>query len=95
MIDNAHRAAFDAIYADRITLARIGTAAEQLAATLDPDTDPGHALYDLAGDAWTHAADGRDLLEAATYDRHLPAEELRAWLKTTGELITRARVLLP
>lgn len=95
MIDNAHRATFDAIYSDRITLARISTAAEQLAATLDPDTDPGHALYALAGDAWTHAADGRDLLDAATYDRHLPAEELRAWLETVGQIIDRARVILP
>jgi len=95
MIDNATRAAWDAIYRDRYTLRRIQHAAEHLAQDLDPDTDPGHALLALAGDAWTHDNDALDILEAGTLDGQLPTDEVRAWLDTAAQIIERARVTLP
>ena len=95
MIDNATRATYDALYRDRAGLSKIAIAAESLALEIDPDTDPGHALLALAGDAWAHGADALDLLEAGTLDRHLPADEVRAWLEQAAQIIDRARLALP
>lgn len=95
MIDNASRAAWDALEGSRFTLERIQRAAERLAQDLDPDTDPGHTLYALAGDAWEHLANERDILEAGTLDGQLPADETRAWLEQAAQIIERARLALP
>ena len=94
MIDNAHRAAWDALYRDQRTLERISSAAETLADQLDPDTDPGHTLYALAGDAWTHRENGRDIIETGTLDGQLPADEVRAWLEGAAQIIERAQEAL-
>ena len=95
MIDNATRAAWDAIEGSRFTLQRIQHAAENLAHDLDPDSDPAHALLDLAGDAWQHLANERDIIEAGTLDGQLPADEVRAWLERAVQIIDRARLALP
>lgn len=95
MIDNATRATYDALYRDRAGLSKIAIAAESLALEIDPDTDPGHALLALAGDAWAHGADALDLLEAGTLDGQLPTPDTGAWLSKASQIIMRAHQLLP
>ena len=95
MIDNATRAAYDAIFRHQGTLQTISHAVEHLAHDLDPDTDPGHALHAIAGDAWAHRQDGLDIMQAATYDGELAAGEVRAWLERVVQIIDRARLALP
>lgn len=95
MIDNATRAAWDAIYRDRATLGKIAIAAESLALEIDPDTDPGHALLALAGDAWAHGADALDVLEAGAIDGQLPTPDAGIWLTEASQIMMRAHHLLP
>lgn len=95
MIDNATRAAWDAIEGSRFTLRRIQDAAQTLADELDPDTEAAADLYALAGDAWQHLANERDIIEAGVLDGQLPAAEVRAWLEQAVQIIDRARQALP
>lgn len=95
MIDNAHRAALDAIYQNRADLDKISTYAEELAERLHPAAPSVPELHALAGDAWAHYENSYDILAAGVYDGQLPADEVRAWLDTAAQIIERARVTLP
>lgn len=95
MIDNATRAAYDAIFRDQGRLQTISHAAEQLANKLHRAAPVVPELRALAGDAWAHRENGLDIMEAATLDRELAADEVRAWLDTAAQIIERARVTLP
>ena len=95
MIDNAARAAWDAIFRDQGRLQTISHAAEQLANTLHPAAPAvAECLHALAGDAWAHRQNGLDIMEAATLDDELPADEVRAWLEGAAQIIERAQVAL-
>lgn len=94
MIDNAARAAWDAIFRDQGRLQTISHAAEQLANNLHPAAPSVPELHALAGDAWAHRQNGLDIMEAATLDDKLPADEVRAWLEGAAQIIERAQEAL-
>lgn len=90
MIENATRAAWDAVFQARGTLRQIERAAEQLAAD-NPSTAATQRWLSLAGSAW---AAGEDCLDLIAGDEATPGE-IGAFLARVDEIENRARQIIP
>jgi hypothetical protein len=90
MIENATRAAWEAVFQARETLARITHAADAWTDQMQPTDAAYQDALNLSGSAWAAGADSLDLMKART-----TPGEIGAWLARVDQIEAEARTILP
>lgn len=91
MIENATRAAWDAVFEARKTLARITQAADAWTDQMQPTDAAYQDALGLSGSAWAARVDSLDLIESGD----ATPGQIGAWLARVDEIENQARQIIP